>query len=179
MRRIFTQLVSEDCFIILIPLYCKFTVVNWLNDCKDMKLVVPTLVILFYLYQSIVALLVYIEHYSVKKFIIPSALPTLRIKQVEHFQTNSRRMDIFNFGYSTNIIPIATERQYKLKLVEMIEVVIKRMRWKAFYSEHSETGNNSKNIYYGLTSYKKHHLLRQQKKIERSTVNSKINLTQI
>ena len=78
----------------------------------------------------------------------------LRIKYVEHFQTNSRRMDKFNFGYSTNNIPIATERQYKLKQVEKIEAVIKRMRWKAFYFEHSETHNNSKNIYYGLTSDK-------------------------
>ena len=32
------------------------------------------------------------------------------IKYVEHFQTNSQRMDKFNFGYSTNNIPIATER---------------------------------------------------------------------
>ena len=63
-------------------------------------------------------------------------------------------MDKFNFGYSTNNIPIATERQYKLKLVEKIEAVIKRMRWKAFYFEQSDTHNNSKNIYYGLTSDK-------------------------
>ena len=83
-----------------------------------------------------------------------SVLSTLRIKYVEHFQTNSRRMDKFNFGYSTNNIPIATERQYKLKLVEKIEAVIKRMRWKAFYFEQSDTHNNSKNIYYGLTSDK-------------------------
>ena len=89
-----------------------------------------------------------------KKFIISSVLSTLRIKYVEHFQTNSRRMDKFNFGYSTNNIPIATERQYKLKLVEKIEAVIKRMRWKAFYFEQSDTHNNSKNIYYGLTSDK-------------------------
>ena len=28
--------------------YCKFTVINWLNDCEDMKLVVPTHVVLFH-----------------------------------------------------------------------------------------------------------------------------------
>ena len=89
-----------------------------------------------------------------KKFIISSVLSTLRIKYVEHFQTNSRRMDKFNFGYSPNNIPIATERQYKLKLVKKIEAVIKRMRWKVFYFEQSDTHNNSKNIYYGLTSDK-------------------------
>ena len=33
---------SEHCFVILIPLYCKLTVISWLNDCEDMKLVVPT-----------------------------------------------------------------------------------------------------------------------------------------
>ena len=63
-------------------------------------------------------------------------------------------MDKFNFGYSTNNIPITTERQYKLKLVEKIEAVIKRMRWKAFYFEQNDTRNNSKNIYYGLASDK-------------------------
>ena len=63
-------------------------------------------------------------------------------------------MDKFNFGYSTNNIPIATERQYKLKLIKKIEAVIKRMRWKSFYFEKSDTHNNSKNIYYGLTSDK-------------------------
>ena len=60
-------------------------------------------------------------------------------------------MDKFNFGYSTNKIRLTTERQYKLKLVEKIEAVIKRMRWKAFYIV---TRNNSKNIYYGLASDK-------------------------
>ena len=63
-------------------------------------------------------------------------------------------MDKFNFGYSTNNTPITTERQYKLTLVEKIEVVIKRMRWKAFYFEQNDTCNNSKNIYYGLISDK-------------------------
>ena len=61
-------------------------------------------------------------------------------------------MDKFNFGYSTNNITVATERQYKLKLVKKIKAVIKRIRRKAFYFEQSDTRNNSKNIYYGLTS---------------------------
>ena len=63
-------------------------------------------------------------------------------------------MDKFNFGYPTNNIPIATERQCKLKLVEKIELVMKRMRWKAFYFEKNGKRNNSKNIYYGLASDK-------------------------
>ena len=63
-------------------------------------------------------------------------------------------MDKFNFGYSNNNIPIATERQYKFKLVENIEALIERMQWKAFYFEQSNTRKNSKNIYFGLTSDK-------------------------
>ena len=79
----------------------------------------------------------------------------------------------------------------KLKLVEKIEAVMKRMRWKAFYFEQSGTHNNNKNIYYGLTSDKtpppmkllelfEKDLFKIVKKLsfERSTVNSKINLTQ-
>ena len=63
-------------------------------------------------------------------------------------------MDKFNFGYFTNNIPIATERQHKLKLVEKIKAVIKRMQLKAFYFEQGGTRNDSKNIYYDLTSDK-------------------------
>ena len=47
--------------------------------------------------------------------------------------------------------------QYKklsLKLVEKTRAVIQRMRWKAFYFEQNDTHNNSRNIYYGLTSDK-------------------------
>ena len=63
-------------------------------------------------------------------------------------------MGKFNFGYSTNNIPITTERQYKLKLVEKTEAVIKRMSQKAFYFKQNDTRNGSKNIYYGLASDK-------------------------
>ena len=48
-----------------------------------------------------------------KSFDVSSVLSTLRINYVECFQTDSRRMDKFNFGYSTNNITKATERQYK------------------------------------------------------------------
>ena len=67
---------SEHCFIILIPLYCKFTVISCLNDCKGMKLVVPTHIVLLHQYRSIMALLAYMEQYSVKKFIMYSVLST-------------------------------------------------------------------------------------------------------
>ena len=38
----------EHCFVKLISFYCEFTVITWLDDCEDMKLVVPTQVILFH-----------------------------------------------------------------------------------------------------------------------------------
>ena len=42
MQTLLTQWLSEHCYIILIPWYCKFTVKNWLHNSEDMKLVVPT-----------------------------------------------------------------------------------------------------------------------------------------
>ena len=45
----------------------------------------------------------------------------LHIKYVENFQAVLHWKH--NFGFSTNSIPITTERQYKLKLVEKTETV--------------------------------------------------------
>ena len=67
----FTQLTSEHCFVSLISLYCKLTGISWLNDCEDMKLVVPTHVVPT---QNTIALVAYIEDYSVKNFTILFAL---------------------------------------------------------------------------------------------------------
>ena len=47
-------------------------------------------------------------------------------------------MEKINLHYSTKNIPIASERRYKLKLIEKIEAVIKRMRWKAIFFEIDE-----------------------------------------
>ena len=117
-------------------------------------------------------------------------LSTLPIKYVENFQTNSGRMDKFNFGYSPNNIPIENGRQYKLKLVEKIKAVIRRMQWKAFYFEQGGTRNNSKNIYYSLTSDKTQSPMKllelfekdlfkivEKIKFRKSIANSKINST--
>lgn len=49
-------------------------------------------------------------------------------------------MERFNLGYSVNNIPLPTERQYKIQLIEKIEAVIKRMRWKAHYFDTQEKG---------------------------------------
>ena len=42
-------------------------------------------------------------------------------------------MEKVNLGYSVKNIPLAYGGTYKLKLVEKIESVIKRMRWKAIF----------------------------------------------
>ena len=42
-------------------------------------------------------------------------------------------MEKLKFDYSMKNIPVTTERSYLLKLIEQIEMVIKRMRWKVIY----------------------------------------------
>ena len=48
--------------------------------------------------------------------------------------------------------PGTTERSYLLKLIEQIEMVIKRMRWKVIYCDIK--GNRIKTETYGLKSQK-------------------------
>ena len=38
----------EQCYLILIPLYCKSAAISWMNDCENMKLVVSTDVVLLH-----------------------------------------------------------------------------------------------------------------------------------
>ena len=48
-------------------------------------------------------------------------------------------MEKLQFDYSHKNIPMPTERNDKLQLMEKIELVIKRMRWKAhFYKERKD-----------------------------------------
>ena len=47
-------------------------------------------------------------------------------------------MEKFNFGYSIKNIPIPSERSYKMELMEKIEAVIKRMRWKVIFLDGKE-----------------------------------------
>ena len=52
-------------------------------------------------------------------------------------------MEKLQFDYSYKNIPIPSERNYKLQLMEKIELVIKRMRWKAhFYNEKKDIKEN-------------------------------------
>ena len=65
-------------------------------------------------------------------------------------------MEKVNFGYSLKNIPTPSEKSYKLHLIEKIEELIKRMRWKAiFYLNKDQlNSNNSSNERYGLRSSK-------------------------
>ena len=58
-------------------------------------------------------------------------------------------MEKTNLHYSIKNIPIASERNYKMKLIEKIEAFIKRMRWKAIFFE-SDDEEEVKNENYGL-----------------------------
>ena len=51
-------------------------------------------------------------------------------------------MERFNFGYSVKNIPIPGEEQYKLQLINKIELLIKRMRWKALFFDINQNKND-------------------------------------
>ena len=53
-------------------------------------------------------------------------------------------MEKLKFNYSLKNIPIPPNESYKLKLVEKMELVVKRMRWKAhFFLEEQKKKNNN------------------------------------
>ena len=51
-------------------------------------------------------------------------------------------MDQVRFDYSTKNIPIPPRNSYLKSLIEKVESVIKRMRWKAFLFNRNEQDNN-------------------------------------
>ena len=61
-------------------------------------------------------------------------------------------MEKFKFEYSTKNLPLPSERSYKLQLIEKIEMVIKRMRWKAVFQDTKKEKSNQQS--YGLRSFK-------------------------
>ena len=61
-------------------------------------------------------------------------------------------MEKLKFEYSTKNIPLPSERSYKLQLIEKIETVIKRMRWKVIFQDTKKEKNNQQ--WYGLCSFK-------------------------
>ncbi len=60
-------------------------------------------------------------------------------------------MEKLSFGYSLKNIPIPSDGSYKLKLMEKTEMVIKRMRWKAIFSDSEQVSTKNS---YGLKTFK-------------------------
>jgi hypothetical protein len=65
-------------------------------------------------------------------------------------------MERVNLGYSTKNIPFTDQRNYKIQLIEKVEALIRRMRWKAtfFLSRPQEEDEPIKIENYGLKSLK-------------------------
>ena len=71
-------------------------------------------------------------------------------------------MEKVNFGYSLKNIPTPDEKSYKLQLVEKIEDLIKKMRWRALFflgkcnnnDNNREEDNHNMGARYGLKSPK-------------------------
>ena len=60
-------------------------------------------------------------------------------------------MDIFNLNYSTKNIPTPTDKHYLKLLIEKVEDLIKRMRWKAWhFLNPKKTENNCDKETYGF-----------------------------
>ena len=53
-------------------------------------------------------------------------------------------MEKLQFDYSYKNIPLPSNRSYKLQLIEKVEMVIKRMRWKAYFYEQNNNKSEEK-----------------------------------
>ena len=60
MQTLFMQCTSNHSYVILISLYATFIVTSWLNDCEDMKPVVPTHRSIYILYIYILYIYIYV-----------------------------------------------------------------------------------------------------------------------
>ena len=59
------------------------------------------------------------------------------------------------FNYSLKNIPIPSKKSYLLKLIEKVELVIKRMRWKAVFFDQKKKDDKSENAdNFGIKSKK-------------------------
>ena len=61
-------------------------------------------------------------------------------------------MEKRNFGYSLKNIPIASKNAYMKKMMEKVESVVRRMRWKAIFFENEKAGASK--ITYGFKTNK-------------------------
>ena len=62
-------------------------------------------------------------------------------------------MENTSFNYSLKNIPFPDKSSYTLKLMEKIESVIKRMRWKAYFYLNKETQEKQQKNTFGFKSW--------------------------
>ena len=96
-------------------------------------------------------------------------------------------MERVNLGYSVKNIPTANERLYKTQLVDSIEAVIKRMRWKAIFftngdpdlQENGDPGLQETPEYenYGLKTNRCPAQVNSMKKFEADLINITNNIS--
>ena len=88
-------------------------------------------------------------------------------------------MERVNLGYSVKNIPTPSERTYKKQLVESIEAVIKRMRWKAiFFDPERDAAEETLEIEtYGLKTARCPAQVNSMKKFEADLIHIADNIT--
>lgn len=88
-------------------------------------------------------------------------------------------MEKINFNYSLKNIPIPSKKEYKLKLMEKIESVIKRMRWKAHFfinGDSDENNDTSNKNTFGFKSKKYPSQSKELESFERDLYNMAKNI---
>ena len=92
-------------------------------------------------------------------------------------------MERVNLGYSVKNIPTPSERTYKKQLVESIEAVIKRMRWKAIFFDPEQdattriTEETQEIETYGLKTARCPAKVNSMKKFEADLIHIADNIT--
>ena len=84
-------------------------------------------------------------------------------------------MNKIRFNYSLKNIGLPTHNQYRRTLIQKVESITQRMRWKANFFLNSET--RSEKIYYGLPSNNNAPPLRELKTFEDDLVKLVQNVT--
>ena len=68
-------------------------------------------------------------------------------------------MEKSEIKYSLKNIPIPSKESNQLNLIDKIESLVKRMRWRVFYYLNQQKCDNNINETFGFKSRKVHHLL--------------------
>ena len=87
-------------------------------------------------------------------------------------------MERVSLSYSVKNIPTLSERAYKKQLIESIEAVIKRMRWKATFFDPNPRPDPKEEIEtYGLKTARCHAQMNSMKKFEADLMSISDNIS--